>query len=90
MICAELIDGLCDAPGTLAAARLRTAGHLRDPDLSVVLADVPFRVLRLGLRLVRSERGGEIGPGAPRSTARAGGGAGAAPRGGSRAPRLPH
>ena len=61
VICAELVDGLCAAQGP-AAERMRTTGHLRDPDLAVVLGDLPFRVMRLTLRLMQGDgRGGEIG-----------------------------
>ena len=62
VICRELIDALCDAPGVAEDAPMRTAGHLIDPDLAVVLPDLPFRVTRVTVRLVRaSDRGGEIG-----------------------------
>ncbi len=62
VICGELVDALCEAPGVADGAAMRTAGHLGAPDLAVVLPDLPFRVTRIALRLLQArERGGEIG-----------------------------
>ena len=62
VICCEVIDALCEAPGVAEGAAMRTVGHLVDPDLAVVLPDLPFRVARVAVRLLQAgERGGEIG-----------------------------
>lgn len=62
VICGELIEALCAAPGVVEGLPLRLGGHLREPDLAVILPDIPFRVARLPLRFARfAERGGELG-----------------------------
>ena len=62
VICGELVEALCDAPGVADGMAMRVAGHLREPDLAVVLPELPFRVMRLALRLMGAgDRGGEIG-----------------------------
>ena len=66
VICGELIDMLCEAPGVADGMGMRRAGHLPAPDLAVALADIPFRVMRLALSLRHGGppgegRGGEIG-----------------------------
>lgn len=74
VICSELIDGLCGADGVGGGMRMRTRDYLPEPDLSVALADMPYRVLRLTLSIARAAgRGGEIGlvlPDHPRHDAR--------------------
>ena len=70
VICRDLIEHLCDAPGVVGGVPMRTAGHLPSPDLAVVLPDIPFRVMRLALRLLHGGaqgegRGGEIGMALP-------------------------
>ena len=66
VICCEVIDALCEAPGVAEDAAMRAMGHLVDPDLAVVLPDLPFRVARVAVRLLRAgERGGEIGVALP-------------------------
>ena len=66
VICRELIDMLCAAPGVADGMAMRAAGHLADPDVAVALPDIPFRVMRLTLSLLQGaarsgSRGGEIG-----------------------------
>ena len=66
VICRELIDMLCAAPGVADGEAMRAGDHLADPDVAVSLPDIPFRVMRLTLGLRHGAaggggRGGQIG-----------------------------